>query len=395
MRYRSVERVRAWMVAGVWMLAACSGDEAAAPGTSHTASTSTGGSAAATAQSPSSAMSLAGHASVAGSPAGSSSTQSGTAGAAGSAPTNTMSMTPSTPTMTTMPPSTSAMNAGASGAVAGAGGTAAATGMMPKPSADPEDGDPSKPVFTNPDMACRQTGGGGFGLNQANFKVDERDVIIDYPCNKHEGAPMTFILNLHGTTPVQQHFYQEGYFSAWQFVSSHNLIVATPSSVVQQWGNMDNGQDEPYLMDVIAYVYKAFAKFDIKQMWVGGHSWGAFYTSQFGCKAELADKVKGLIIMSGASTLPSCASKMSVLNTVAEMDIGPAINFQSLPMQHGCGAEMSAMLGNNVETFWPMCTPPFVHAKYEMLGKMHADFMDKEVVQSLVDWIKLSRQSQP
>jgi hypothetical protein len=41
-----------------------------------------------------------------------------------------------------------------------------------------------------------------------------------------------------------------------------------------------------------------------------------------------------------------------------------------------------------------MCTPPFVHAKYKMLGKMHADFMDKEVVQSLVDWIKLSRQAQ-
>ena len=57
-------------------------------------------------------------------------------------------------------------------------------------------------------------GGGGFGLAQPNFKVDDRDVILDYPCNKHEGAPMTFILNLHGTTPVEQHFYQEGYFSA-------------------------------------------------------------------------------------------------------------------------------------------------------------------------------------
>jgi hypothetical protein len=293
-----------------------------------------------------------------------------------------MNMMPTTP-----PPA--GMMAGA-----GAAGATAAAGMMPTPSADPEDGDPNMPVFTNPDMPCRQTGGASFGLNQPNFKVDDRDVIIDYPCNKHEGAPMTFILNLHGTTPVEQHFYQEGYFSAWQFVASHNLIIATPSSVVQQWGNMDNGQDEPYLMDVIAYVYKAFAKFDIKQMWVGGHSWGAFYTSQFGCKAELADKVKGLIIMSGASTLPSCSSKVSVLNTVAEMDIGPAIDFQTLPMQHGCGSEMSAMLGNNEETFWPMCTPPFVHAKYKMLGKMHADFMDKEVVQSLVDWIKLSRQAQ-
>jgi hypothetical protein len=280
---------------------------------------------------------------------------------------------------------------GAAGAAGGA--PPAAAGPMPMPAADSEDGDASKPVFTNPDMACRQAGG-GFGSSKSNFKVDDRDVIIDYPCNKHEGAPMTFILNLHGTTPVEQHFYQEGYFSAYQFVASHNLIIATPSSVVEQWGNGDDGKDAPYLMHVIDYIYTAFAKFEIKQMWVGGHSWGAFYTSQFGCKAELADKVKGLIIMSGASTLPACASKMALLNTVAEMDIGPAIDFQTLPMQHGCGTEMSAMLGNNEETFWPSCTAPFVHSKYRMLGKKHADFMDKEVVQSLVDWIKISRQMQ-
>jgi hypothetical protein len=319
--------------------------------------------------------------------------QVGSAGQAAAPPKLPTAGTPATAVPPPTPPANPTVPiAGSAGSAGGA--AAAPPGNMPKPTGDPEDGDASKPIVTNPDMACRQTTGGGFGINQPNFKIDDRDVIIDYPCNKHEGAPMTFILNLHGTTPVAQHFYQEGYFSAWQFVASHNLIIATPSSVVQQWGNGDNGQDAPYLMDVIAYMYKAFGKFDIKQMWVGGHSWGAFYTSQFGCKSELADKVKGLIIMSGASTLPSCSSKMSLLNTVAEMDIGPAIDFQSLPMQHGCGAAASAMLGNNQETFWPGCSAPFVHAKYTMLGKMHADFMDKEVVQSLVDWIKISRQMQ-
>jgi hypothetical protein len=332
----------------------------------------------------------------AGSAASSTLTMPSTVAGAQSAPPPVTPTTSNRPPMT-VPPTTPAMNPTPTmGAAGSTGGTVnAPSGTMPEPTADPEDGDPGKPVFTNPDMACRKTTGASFGLNQANFKVDDRDVIIDYPCNKHEGAPMTFILNLHGTTPVEQHFYQEGYFSAWQFVGSHNLIIATPSSVVQQWGNGDDGKDEPYLNDVIDYVYKAFAKFEIKQMWVGGHSWGAMYTAQFGCKAEHADKVKGLIIMSGASTLPSCASKMSLLNTVAEMDIGPAIDFKTLPMQHGCGPEMSAMLGNNQETFWPNCSAPNVHAKYMMLGKMHADFMDKEVVQSLVDWIKLSRQMQP
>lgn len=41
-------------------------------------------------------------------------------------------------------------------------------------------------------------------------------------------------------------------------MASHNLIIATPSSVVEQRGNADNGADEPYLMHVIDWVYKTF-----------------------------------------------------------------------------------------------------------------------------------------
>ena len=288
------------------------------------------------------------------------------------------------------------MPPGAGGApAAGAAGTPA-PGTMPTPSADAEDGDASKPVVTLTDVPCRDAGGAVFGFPSANLKVDSRDVILDYPCNKHEGAPMTFILNLHGTTPVEQHFYQEGYFSAYQFVASHNLIIATPSSVVQQWGNGDNGQDEPYLMHVIDYVYQNFgSKFDIKAMWVGGHSWGAMYTATFVCKDYIADKVKGAIIMSGLPTAPACTDRIALIDTNAEMDIGPPLDQSTWPMTHGCDASMMQMLGNNTETFWPNCDRAFVHANYLMLGKMHTDFMDKEVVQSIVDWIKLSRQSQP
>jgi hypothetical protein len=170
-------------------------------------------------------------------------------------------------------------------------------------------------------------------------------VIIDYPCNKHAGAPMTFILNLHGTTPVAQHFYQEGYFSAYKYVGSHNLIIATPSSVVEQWGNGDNGEDLPYLMDVIDWVYKTLgSQFDIRSMWVGG-----------------------------------------------EMDIGPPLDQGTLPMQHGCGQSTMVTLGNNTQTLWPKCSPGFVHSNYLMLGKMHIDFMDDVVVMSIVDLINQSR----
>ena len=123
------------------------------------------------------------------------------------------------------------------------------------------------------------------------------------------------------------HFYQHGYFAAHQFAASHNLIIVTPSSVVQQWGNVDMGQDEPHLMKIIEWVYATFhgeGKFDIRSMWVGGHSWGGGYTARFGCKPELASKVRGLILMSGGGVGgfggAACADKVSLIITTAEGD---------------------------------------------------------------------------
>lgn len=270
--------------------------------------------------------------------------------------------------------------------------------MQPLPAAGAEDGDPAKPIVMVPDVAC---GGptGGFGLGSANFKLDERDMIVTYPCNKHAGVPVSFILNLHGTTPVEQHFYQHGYFAAHQFAASHNLIVVTPSSVVEQWGNGDDGKDEPHLMNIINWVYSTFngeGKFDIRAMWVGGHSWGGGYTARFGCKPEIADKVKGLIMMSGGGVGgfggASCANNISAIITTAEGDGREPSDQTMLAGTHGCGGGATEMILNNKHTFWPMCKPGFVHANYYMLGKEHATFMDKEVVKSIVDWIKLQRQ---
>ena len=271
-------------------------------------------------------------------------------------------------------------------------------GVPPMPPAGAEDGDPAMPVVAIADVPC---GGpkGAFGTGLANFKMDDRDMIVTYPCNKHAGAPASFILNLHGTTPLEQHFYQHGYFSAHQFAASHNLIVVTPSSVVQQWGNMDDGKDEPHLMKIIDWVYTNLngpGKFDIKAMWVGGHSWGGGYTARFGCKPELADKVKGLIMMSGGGVGgfggAACASKVAVIITTAEGDNRMPSDQSMLASTHGCDPGQSQMILNNVHNFWAGCDPGFVHANYYMLGKQHATSMDKDVVQSIANWIKLQRQ---
>ncbi|MDD9933656.1 MAG: hypothetical protein OXT09_08640 [Myxococcales bacterium] len=262
----------------------------------------------------------------------------------------------------------------------------------------PEDGDPSAPIIAIPEVAC---GGpmGGFGLGSPNHQLDGRDMIVTYPCNKHAGAPATFFLNLHGTTPVSQHFYQHGYFAAHQYAESHNLIVVTPSSVVMQWGNGDNGEDEPHLMNVIEWVYANLDgpdKFDIRGMWVGGHSWGGGYTARFGCLPELADRVRGLVLMSGGGVGgfggAACADSVSVIISMAEGDGRMPSDQASVAAGHGCEAAQTEMILDNVHTYWAGCDPGFVHANYYMLGKEHATFMDDEAVLSIVDWIKLGRQ---
>jgi pimeloyl-ACP methyl ester carboxylesterase len=227
---------------------------------------------------------------------------------------------------------------------------------------------------------------------------DGREMIVDYPCNKHERAPVTFILNLHGTTPVEQHFYQWGYFSAWKHVASHNLVIVTPSSVVTQWGNGDMGVDEPHLLKTIDWVYATFGtKFDIRAMWVGGHSWGSAYTARFGCLDAIKDKVKGLILMSGARA-PACASRVSILNSAANLAADGSVKPEALLNQmanataHGCDAQMMRAIDmNNDETYWPNCDPGWAHANYLMKTKQHATSMDPSVVKSMVDYIKQTR----
>lgn len=268
----------------------------------------------------------------------------------------------------------------------------------------PKNGDPSKPVVQAEGVPCRMsTGGtiGGGGLGSPNAMVGGRELIVDYPCGKHEGAHMTVILNLHGTliggAPWQ---YQRGYFSAYRFVDSHNLIVVHPRSVSTapsgaQWGNMDNGQDLPHLVAVVDWIYKAFAKFQIRGLWVAGHSWGSgFATSRLGggplaCNAMLADKVKGAVGMSNLA-VPACASKLSLIGTRGETENLRMADQSPVAQGHGCTTPLKGpeMVGNNERRYYEGCQPGWVHEDYHMLGKGHIDSIDQEVVKQIVTSIK-------
>ncbi len=253
----------------------------------------------------------------------------------------------------------------------------------------PDDGDPNAPVIAIPDIKCGP--GALLGTGAVNTMIGGRGVHVAYPCNKHKGAPVTFILNLHGTMPTEEiKLYQVGYFAASNLVNSHNFITVAPKAIGSQWGRMDDGKDEPHLMEVIKWTYDTFKDFDIRAMWVGGHSWGAAYTATFGCKAELADKVKGLILMSGGGSA-SCQGKISLIVTTAEGDGRMPADQTTLATSHGCKAAKNEMILMNNHTSWPECMPGYVHANYYMLGKEHATFMDADVVKSIADWIKLAR----
>lgn len=263
--------------------------------------------------------------------------------------------------------------------------------VTPGAPAGPEDGDPSKPIVSVPGVNCGPNPS-LFGLTSTNVEIGGRGVHVAYPCNKHEGAPVTIILNLHGTMDNEDlKLYQVAYFSANTLVDSHNFITLAPKSVVSQWTNGDGGKDMPHLMEVIEWAYANFAKFDIRGMWVAGHSWGAMFTGRFACDPSIQDKVVGAFLMSGSGMNITCANRISVLSSAAEMDIGPVINQGQVPASHGCGASQESMIGNNVETYWPDCDPGFTHANYFMLGKGHIDYIDADVVKRIGDLINQAR----
>jgi hypothetical protein len=224
--------------------------------------------------------------------------------------------------------------------------------------------------------------------------ITDRMVFIDYPCDLPKGSPVTFVLNLHGTQDGDGKKYIRFYNKLGQNAQKFSFVVATPIAITTQWGNGDNGQDAPHLKDVVKWVYDNFADYDIKQMWVTGHSWGAAYSLTFVCLPDWADKIRGLLFMSGGSSLPACADKLSIIATVGETDIVPGQPDQSaIAAKHGCDTKSERTLGMDNITEWANCSPGWVHRNYLMLGKGHGfvpqDWPDMamtdEIAQSIHD----------
>jgi poly(3-hydroxybutyrate) depolymerase len=221
--------------------------------------------------------------------------------------------------------------------------------------------------------------------------ITGRKVFIDYPCDLEKGSPVTFVLNLHGTQGVEdgKHYIRE-YNKLGVNAQTYGFVVATPNAIGSQWGNGDNGQDAPHLAEVVDWVYSNFSGYDIKQMWVTGHSWGAAYSLSFVCKPEYADKIRGLLFMSGGASLPTCADRLSIIATVGETDIVPGQPDQStIAAGHGCDARSERTMGQDKVSEWANCDAGWVHQDYLMLGKGHGfdpkDWPDTDMTTAIAE----------
>ncbi len=253
------------------------------------------------------------------------------------------------------------------GGAAGAGGDPGTGGVGGDPGAGGAAGAPGNGVVI-PGATC-----GGPNV-QSPISIGGREVLIDYPCDRPPGTPVTFILNLHGTMSIEVlKPYIRGYFNAAPVSTQNDLVIATPLAIGSQWGRQDGGQDSPHLHEVIDWVYAELGAFDIRNMWMVGHSWGAIYARTFVCLPELSSRAAGVVLMAGGSSMPACSDRVSVLGTVGELDftVPGELNQDAAAQAHGCGAAALSMLGNTQVTEWPSCAGVFVHKNYFMLGKAH------------------------
>ena len=308
-------------------------------------------------------------------------------------PSNTMAGGGAVPPMNMMnlPPNTMA-------------GSAAppANPVKPRDPSLPDDGDPSKPMFSIPGIPCGALRA-GFGATPPSVKITNRDVVVAYPC-VHEGAAVTFFLFLHGTLQEAQKV--PFTMNAWkihELVDSHNIVMAVPKAIGTQWGNMDNGMDQPHLYEVVDWIYAQFGeKLDIRSMWAQGGSWGAFYLStKFACDPKFETRLKGVQLIVGGGC-PACSNRLScmvgqqelekgggvMLNDMQKEMLADAANISRYATMHGCDAKMGPTnLGNVRYWEWANCDPGWIHSYYLAPGNP-ADAWDKAAVLKATEEMK-------
>ena len=132
-----------------------------------------------------------------------------------------------------------------------------------------------------------------------------RKYFLDYPCDLKPDEQVVFILNIHGAGSIGN--WQRHYFPAMDYKEKYRLVVATPTA--NGGGSMGNGNrtirmwisddDDAHLQNIAKQVIGALGKERIKSFWLAGHSQGGGTSHRLVCTDFFADKVDGLLSLSG------------------------------------------------------------------------------------------------
>ena len=120
-----------------------------------------------------------------------------------------------------------------------------------------------------------------------------RTDFLDYPCDMKKGEKVTFILSLHGGGSYAN--WQRHYFPMLDYVDKYRLVVATPSSPIRRWTEVD----DEYLQNIVNTVIEQIGRENIKAFWLVGHSQGGMTSNRLVRTDFFKNQVDGWLSLSG------------------------------------------------------------------------------------------------
>jgi pimeloyl-ACP methyl ester carboxylesterase len=120
-----------------------------------------------------------------------------------------------------------------------------------------------------------------------------RTYFLDYPCDLKAGEPVTLVLSLHGRGSYGN--WQRHYFPLLDYKDKYRLVIATPNSPTHQWSE----DDDLYLENIVTSLVEQIGRENVRAFWLVGHSQGGLTSYRLIREAFFADRVDGILSLSG------------------------------------------------------------------------------------------------
>ncbi len=129
-------------------------------------------------------------------------------------------------------------------------------------------------------------------------RVTGRKFYLDHPDDLDASEPVTLLLSLHGASSFGA--WQRLYFPAHEYVTSHRLVIATPTAATEEPVRRWLAEaDDDHLRDVVELVVGRFGASRISSFWLAGHSQGGLTANRLVFQDYFADRVDGYLSLSG------------------------------------------------------------------------------------------------